>query len=698
MQEKVGKEKVSILVRCRNDFSNVVLDRLVNQTYQNTELIFFAKNSSDIKNEFVVYDEDNFTADFIKNNINGEYIIIFNENEYFLENNSLELMYEEMQSFDSNLSISSSVILKNGIFKFIFAGEQRKTNLITKNNIWLYTRRYFEFRKISGVLFKKELLEELEDTEQETLNKLILAARNPIFDCRSHCVFKENEYSMKNYSWNMQPIPNFISLSKVDSTEIIEDKMSIALCVNTNYCKYLSTIIYSIEKNCSKNVDVYILYYDVDTKILERIYLLNRVLEKVNIILKKMPTHHYNDLEKINRTGSKLPIEAYFRLLLPILLPNLQRILYLDIDMLVVGDLYNLWHTTFDGNFMIATPDYPMIQNQQSWGYQFLDKELGKRYINSGMLLMNLKQFRQYDIYHRFLSFVKDTSEFYILDDQDAYNLYFNGYIKLSDMCNNFVLSSLMYKAFDINKLNIIHYCGYSIPKPWDSQPNLPLNQFHMVQKYRLYKREIEAKLHPTLKVAVFLTLHSIFDIAIQQIESLDIQVGSNMEIFVFCQNNDTLEKLANRYSFSPTYTAIHDDINNKYIVDILNCSNCEYAYFLFEGNRLDNVETLSVLTQMASDNHASLLASPAKTSNDDPISFVDAEKNLINLDKMSYQDVLDCQGDVFQQVQGVLFKRDVLLTYVNSGIEMNYLMKKIYENEKNKFYLKMPLWIRLQD
>lgn len=701
-------EKITILIRCINEIVTLDLSQINNQSFSNVEVVLFVFDTDlarkNFKDEIIIYPLKDFNVDFIHENINSDYVIILNENEFFSEENSLEKMYQTMKDNQSNLSISSSILLKNTIFQFYFTEDKIKVNRLTENNVWLYTRRYYEFRKISGVLFKKELLTSLELPEQMILSAMLKHAKNPIFDCHSYYVFKENTlHYTEKFAWIPQKLPNYLSISEnINDREIIEDKISIALCINVTYSKYLPTIIYSIEKNCQMKVDIYIVYYDVDSTMLESIYALNATLQRVNIFLRKIPTYQYEQLSKINRKYSKLPIEAYFRLLLPKLLPQLQRVLYLDVDMLVLHDLADLWNTTFDGNFLIAAPDYPMIQDENSWGYQLLDKNHGINYINSGMLLINLVLFREYDIFNRFIDFVVDTSKFYVLDDQDAYNLFFNEYIKLTSIWNNFIVTSLSYIDFPIEQINIVHYCGYSRPKPWTLQHQLPTIQKLLVQKYRQYEKEIVAKLKPNSKIAIFITIPSSINQALHKIETIVVQQESNFELFLFCPDEQLIQHLLTYFGENVPYNLIQEEFNFTRVVTILKSTDYQYVYFLFGENRMDNHEAFKQLVTCADDNHANLIASSYVIYRENKYYFYDFNNQLMNMDEVEYQTIAsNWVSSEFRIIEGILFRTKILVEYLNKvdgyKITESDLIEGVYKQNNRKYYLSKRFWIKVE-
>lgn len=88
----------------------------------------------------------------------------------------------------------------------------------------------------------------------------------------------------------------------------------------------------------------------------------------------------------------------YFRLLAPYLLPSTQRSIYLDADTIVLDSLDPLWAVELDGNSVGAVRDYlPSIADGIA-NWRDLGLNPDAPYFNSGVLVMDLNQWRAYDV------------------------------------------------------------------------------------------------------------------------------------------------------------------------------------------------------------------------------------------------------------------------------------------------------------
>jgi lipopolysaccharide biosynthesis glycosyltransferase len=128
-------------------------------------------------------------------------------------------------------------------------------------------------------------------------------------------------------------------------------------------------------------------------------------------------------------TSFHITQDAYMRLFAPRFLDStIGKALYLDADLLVLGDLRPLWEIDLAGFAVAATPD-PYGQSRR------LALGIGPDapYVNSGVLLMNLDLWRQHDLTGRLCAYIEEAGEALLFHDQDALNVVLAGEILLVD-------------------------------------------------------------------------------------------------------------------------------------------------------------------------------------------------------------------------------------------------------------------------
>ena len=115
---------------------------------------------------------------------------------------------------------------------------------------------------------------------------------------------------------------------------------------------------------------------------------------------------------------------ACYRLILPMLLPDVDICLYIDSDTLVVGDILPLWETDMTDYYLAGVFDDISPVREQTVRDNIPDIQT---YINSGVLLMNLSLMRRHGIQKKLMKGIQD----YLVVDQDLLNVVCYGRIRL---------------------------------------------------------------------------------------------------------------------------------------------------------------------------------------------------------------------------------------------------------------------------
>lgn len=208
--------------------------------------------------------------------------------------------------------------------------------------------------------------------------------------------------------------------------------MKIVYCANRVIYHVLPTALNSLLKNNKDNIEkIYLLIED------DSIYRIDHPLvEFINI-------NNYPFIFKKNTNCTKrFPYTAMTRCFLSKILDE-DKVLYLDTDTTVNGDLSDLWNLPLGSNFIAA-------------------REESNGYFNSGVLLMNLKQIRESGYDDILINLLKNCKMKF--PDQDAMNLVFKDRIlPLEDKFNKLGGDWQVYGKDQ--EIVIRHYAG--VPKPW---------------------------------------------------------------------------------------------------------------------------------------------------------------------------------------------------------------------------------------
>lgn len=154
---------------------------------------------------------------------------------------------------------------------------------------------------------------------------------------------------------------------------------------------------------------------------------------------------------------------SYYRLAIPSSLPQeLTRLLFLDCDMCIAGDLSPLWSVDLQGNLIgaVASPDDPTGDRER---LKMCPEDL---YFNAGMMVMDLAGLRAYKLLeksHAYLEKHRDRIQWW---DQDILNgLLHTTTLELDCIWNYLPLHGA---AADANDVRVVHFSGGGSRKPWN--------------------------------------------------------------------------------------------------------------------------------------------------------------------------------------------------------------------------------------
>ena len=126
-------------------------------------------------------------------------------------------------------------------------------------------------------------------------------------------------------------------------------------------------------------------------------------------------------------------IGSMFRVMLPELLPDISKIIYLDADLLVNRDIKELWDTDIQDYCLAAVPDYSTVNGLET-PYPVAKQEVpASHYFNSGVLCMNLDRIRAKGNMHENILIYLEENPGARLLDQDALNAVYGGETFLVD-------------------------------------------------------------------------------------------------------------------------------------------------------------------------------------------------------------------------------------------------------------------------
>lgn len=223
------------------------------------------------------------------------------------------------------------------------------------------------------------------------------------------------------------------------------DKINIVTVCDNMYATLLGALIKSIGLNHHHNklIDFYIVSDKIKKGNKERIEDCAKTHQKIK--LKWIPINTvFTENLKIPKDQSSFPANIYVRLMIPYFLPlSVEKALYLDVDMIAEEDIEKLWNTPLDDYPLAAVLDRCKVVSHLPWGIaNYRELGLGKntKYFNSGLLLLNLKEWRKKRHTEQILKCIRTNKKHVLFPDQYGLNVVFaEHWLELDPHWNTYV-------------------------------------------------------------------------------------------------------------------------------------------------------------------------------------------------------------------------------------------------------------------
>lgn len=264
-----------------------------------------------------------------------------------------------------------------------------------------------------------------------------------------------------------------------------ENNIAIMTMSSNEYAPYLGVYLKSLiaAATSENNYDILIFERNISPRNKRLILSLCEDVDNVSIRFYNMNAQ-MADI-KFFVAAAHFAVEAYYRLLLPWLLPHYKKIIAMDCDIIVKRDLSFLYAEDISKVAMGAVQDYTygaMLNGvfdadpERKYAKKVLKMKNPYAYVNTGVLLLNLPYIRKLYSKDQVISFCQKQK--FHFQEQDAMNVLFEGNIKFLDLrwnctvsmnpstiramdnfCSEDVAKHIKKNAF------LIHY--YTHPKPW---------------------------------------------------------------------------------------------------------------------------------------------------------------------------------------------------------------------------------------
>ena len=242
-------------------------------------------------------------------------------------------------------------------------------------------------------------------------------------------------------------------------------EIPIFFTIDDAYAPFLGVALNSAVKNSSadRRYKAIVLHQDLSEANIKKLKALESDNFKIELTPMKANFEVLDDRMSNRLRCDYFTLTIYFRLFIPAMFPEYDKGIYIDSDVVLTDDIAKLFDTDIGDNFIGACNDLSIADIPPLVAYtENAVGVKGKEYINSGVLLMNLKKMRECDFEGHFLNLLNTYHFDSIAPDQDYINAICNGKIYYLDE----VWDAMPNEAKPpIKDTKIIHYNLFS--KPW---------------------------------------------------------------------------------------------------------------------------------------------------------------------------------------------------------------------------------------
>lgn len=409
-------------------------------------------------------------------------------------------------------------------------------------------------------------------------------------------------------------------------------KINIALAYKGNTPDKIAVVIASVLKNAKPEQDFifHILYTDFSL-------FAKKELKKA-ITLKTGSEIKFYDIAKLvsKKDLKNWFIPTWYRIYLPQLLQDADRVLYLDWDVVVLDEISELYCIDFEGNYIAGCQDPGLVnlEDENSHGWHELNSKIFENieltnYCNAGVMLFNLKLIREDKKDIELINLAYKYKNDLVYKDQDAIYFTLGKKVKVIDeKWNNWALAfnpqdrfygyyrkNTFDKHSKVKDPKIIHFAG---SKPWNEDEKYIYGHYYfeyeqiitpLIIKYKglnKIKTNGEALLKKALQNIFSITKESHHKVL--RILGLKIKFKGPKDIFstIFSINNVGIHKIIKRLGIKIKIK------NIKKILELIEQNNKK----TLELKPMDKIENNEELNKLLSDIELSVIAPfPTKES-----------------------------------------------------------------------------------
>jgi len=259
----------------------------------------------------------------------------------------------------------------------------------------------------------------------------------------------------------------------------------VVFAADDNYVPQLTTTVYSAMKNADPS-------YFYDVTVLQRNIAWDKQ-ERMRVFFKRFPNMNlrFTNVDRelagydLSTNNAHISVETYYRFLIQKVLPFYDKVLYLDSDIIINGDIAKLYNIDLQGKLLGAVRDIDFLGNlnvkhgkRMNYAKTVLKMQNPYDYFQAGVLVLNTKAMREHYTIEQWLAYASNDE--FIYNDQDVLNAHCEGNVlylpwewNVVHDCGGRVGNLFVQAPNDIydaymksrNNPKIIHYAGFQ--KPW---------------------------------------------------------------------------------------------------------------------------------------------------------------------------------------------------------------------------------------
>lgn len=254
----------------------------------------------------------------------------------------------------------------------------------------------------------------------------------------------------------------------------------IACNIDANFMQHCAVTLVSLfENNKSADICVHIVAPSLSEE--NQQILRNLVASYGNDIRFYFPPEDLLSCFAIKKFGKRISMATYYRCMFSAILPDdVEKVLYLDCDIVVLGDISEFWNTDLSGCGAACIEDIGKDEDER---YERLHYDRSYSYFNAGVLLINLDYWREHKVDKQCVEYFQTYPERILFNDQDLLNVVLHKdkvFVPLKwNMQDGFYRYGMDKKVADWNSFReellhpvILHYTN---KKPWNYDSMHPL-------------------------------------------------------------------------------------------------------------------------------------------------------------------------------------------------------------------------------